>query len=172
MRKVIISLWMFIAVTGCLAQAATREGSNKQAKPDLSGTWILDKSKSHQVDADHFSLVIVHREPEIRITEKSVKDGHEAANQSIHYTDGRSDSDTGKGQLYSKIKIRWRGGTLVRENIHTTTGVRFEMVTTEEWNLSKDSKSLTRTIVSRQKVSTNETIIPRMVRKYVFRRIS
>ena len=68
MRKVIVSLWMFMAVTVCFAQAA-REGSNKQAKPDLSGTWILDKSKSYQVEADHFSLVIVHREPEIRITD-------------------------------------------------------------------------------------------------------
>lgn len=115
-------------------------------------------------------MVIVHREPEIRITEKSVKDGREVTNESIHNTDGRSDSDTGEGKQYSKVKIRWRGETLVKENIYTTTGVRFEMVTTEEWNLSKDSKFLTRTIVSRQKISMNETIIPRVVRKYVFTR--
>ncbi|MGI9107028.1 MAG: hypothetical protein ACR2G4_12365 [Pyrinomonadaceae bacterium] len=171
MRKVIISLWMFVAVTVCFAQA-DMERSTKHSKPDLSGTWVLDKSKSHKVDADHFNLVIVHREPEIRMTEISVKDGRELTNDSVHYTDGRSDSDTAKGIQYSKIKIRWRGETLVRENIHTTTGVRFEMVTTEEWKVSKDSKSLTRTIVSRQKTSTNETILPRMEKQYVFTRSS
>lgn len=169
MRTVFISCWIFIAATLCFAQAETR-GANQPARPDLSGTWILDKAKSQKVDADNFTLIIVHREPEIRITEKSLKDGRELSNEVVHYTDGRSDSDTADGAHYAKVKIKWQGKTLVRENIHTTSGVKFEIVTTEEWKLSKDHKSLTRTIVSRQKISTNETIIPRMERKYIFTR--
>lgn len=169
MRKAIFSLWLLIAATTCFAQTET-ERSNKQWKPDLSGTWLLDKSKSREVDADHFTLVIVHLEPEIRITEKLEKDGRRWTKELVHYTDGRSDTNIEQGEHYSKTKIRWQGNTLVREQLHTSFGVKFEMVTTEEWKLSKDNKSLTRTIVNRQKISMNETIIPRLVRKYVFTR--
>ena len=169
MRKGFVSLWMLITVTVCFAQAET-ERADKQAKPDLSGTWILDKSKSRKVEADHFTLVIVHREPEVRITEKSVKDGREMIKEIIYYTDGRSDSDTTQGDRYEKIKIKWKGNTLIRENIYTTTGVKFEMVSTEEWKLSNDKKSLTHTFVNRQKISMNQTLIPRMERKYVLTR--
>lgn len=171
MRKASIGLWLFIAATTCFAQAEI-ERSNKQARPDLSGTWVLDKSKSPAVDADLFTLVIVHREPEVRITEKLLKDGRELKKESVHYTDGRSDSSVTKGQHYSKTKIKWQGKTLVIENIHTSFGVRLEIVTTEEWKLSKDNNSLTRTVLNRQKISMNETIIPRIVRKYVFTRSS
>lgn len=171
MRKVIIGLWVLITAASCFAQADT-ERADKQALPGLSGTWVLDKSKSPKVDADEFTLVIVHREPQIKITEKSVKDGRELINESIHYTDGRSDSDTGDGDRYQKVKIRWKENTLIKENIYTTTGARLEMITTEEWKLSKDNKTLTRTVVTRQRVSMNQTLIPRIERKYVFKRSS
>jgi len=171
MRKALVSWWMFIAAMVCFAQAET-QNSNKQGKPDLSGTWILDKSKSPKVDADKFTLVIVHREPEIRITEKLLKDGRELIKESVHYTDGRSDSDIAKGKDYSQVKIKWQGKALVIENAHTTSGTRFEIVTTEEWKLSNDNQSLTRTVANRQRVSLNETIFPRIERKYIFTRSS
>lgn len=166
-----IGLWVLITAATCLAQAET-QSADEQARPGLSGTWILDKSKSPKMDADEFTLVIVHREPEIKITEKSLKDGRELINESVHYTDGRSDSDNSEGDRYQKVKIRWKGDTLIRESIYTTRGTKFEMVTTEEWKLSKDNKTLTRTVVNRQRISMNETLIPRMTRKYIFRRIS
>jgi hypothetical protein len=171
MRKVLIGLWVLIAATACFAQAET-ERANKQTEPDLSGTWVLDKSKSEKVAADRFTLVIVQFGPEIKITEKSVKDGRETINEIIYYTDGRSDSDTTEGDRYQKITVRWKGNTLIRENNYTTTGTRFEMVSTEEWKLSKDKKSLTRTNVNRQRVSMNATLIPRITRKFVFTRSS
>jgi hypothetical protein len=171
MRRVIPALWMFISVSVCFAQTE-RPNSNKQNRPDLSGAWILDKSKSPKVDVDRFTLVIVHREPEIRITEKLLKDGRESIKESVHYTDGRSDSYVTKGKDYSQVKIRWQGKALVIENAHTTSGTRFEIVTTEEWKLSNDNKSLTRTVANRQRVSLNETIIPRIVSKYIFTRSS
>jgi hypothetical protein len=171
MRKVIICLWVLMTAVACFAQAE-RERADKPSPPGLSGTWVLDKSKSPKVEADEFTLVIVHREPEIRITEKLLENGRELVNESIHYTDGRSDSDSAEGDRYQKVKIRWKGDTLIRETIYTTGGTRFEMVSTEEWKLSKDNKTLTRTIVSRQRISMNETLIPRLVRKYVFKRIS
>jgi hypothetical protein len=162
---------MFIAVTVCFAQAET-QSANKQAKPDLSGTWILDKAKSPKVDADKFTLVIVHREPEVRITEKLLKDGRELIKESVHYTDGRSDTYVTKGEHYTKIKIKWQGKALVVENTHTTFGMKLEIVTTEEWKVSNDNKSLTRTVANRQRVSMNETIIPRIESKYIFTRSS
>lgn len=171
MRKVAIGLWVLITAATCFAQAETQR-ADQQARPGLSGTWILDKSKSPKMDADEFTLVIVHREPEIKITEKSLKDGRELINESTHYTDGRSDTDSAEGERYQKVKIRWKGDTLIRESIYTTSGMKLDMMTTEEWKLSKDKQTLTRTIVSRQRVSMNETLIPRIVRKYVFKRSS
>jgi hypothetical protein len=162
---------MFISATVCFAQTES-PGSNKQTKPDLSGTWILDKSKSPKVDADKFTLVIVHRGPEIKITEKLSKDGRELVKETVHYTDGRSDSYVAKGKDYSQVKISWQGKALVIENTHTTTGTRFEIVTREEWKLSNDNKSLTRTVANRQRVSLNETIFPSIVSKYIFTRSS
>lgn len=171
MRKMSIGLWVLMAATACFAQAGT-ERSDKQTEPDLSGTWILDKAKSQKVEAEQFTLVIVQFGPEIKITEKSLNGGRESLNEIIYYTDGRSDLDTSEGDRYQKIKIRWKGNTLLKENNYITTGARFEMVLTEEWKLSKDKKSLTRTIVNRQKISMNATLIPRLTRKYVFTRSS
>lgn len=171
MRKAMLALWMFISVTVCFAQTE-RQGANQLTRPDLGGTWILDKSKSPKVDADKFTLVIVHREPEIKITEKLSKDGRELIKETVHYTDGRSDSNVAKGKHYSNVKIRWQGKALVFENAHTTTGTRVEIVTREEWKLSHDNKSLTRTVANRQRVSLNETIFPPIVSKYIFTRIS
>ncbi len=170
--KIITGLWLLLAVTTCVAQ---NEGgrSDKQTKPDLSGRWVLDKSRSDKVEHD-LTLNIFHLEPEIRITKSFVEDGRARIEESVYYTDGRLEPTTGEMALEYIFKpvTKWRGKTLVREFIHVTKGTKFEIVTTEEWKLSKDGGTLTRTVVNRQNISTNVTIFPRLEKKFVFTRSS
>ncbi|MCI0665346.1 MAG: hypothetical protein L0220_30155 [Acidobacteria bacterium] len=55
----------------------------KSNQPDLSGTWVLDMDRSDLAGPksgliyDSLTLIIEHREPEIKITRKLVKDRKE-----------------------------------------------------------------------------------------------
>jgi hypothetical protein len=166
--RIITSLWLLLAVTTCVAQNE-RGRSNKQPKPDLSGAWVLDKSRSDKVEYS-LTLNIVHREPEIRITKSFVEDGRARIEESVYYTDGRGEPATVKLEHIFKPVTEWRGKALVREYVHMTKGTRFEILTTEQWKLSKDGLTLTHTVVNRQNISTNVTIFPRLEKKYVFTR--
>ncbi len=167
MRSVLAGCCLLIAVTICVAQT---EKSNEQTKPDLSGTWVLDKSKSSKV-AHGIVLVVVHREPEIRITEKFIKDGREAVKESIYYSDGRAESAPQEDVQSSKTK--WEGRKLVRRSLKTSKGLmKIEFTTTEEWSLSEGGEKLTRRIWMAERLSTNQAIIPRIEFKYVFTRSS
>lgn len=169
MRVLITSLWLLAAVAVCLAQSEKR-ASDEQKKPDLSGTWALDKSKSDGVEYD-LTLNVLHKEPEVRITKKYVQGGREFTDESVYYTDGRAEPPAGKLKYIFGPVTKWRGRTLVRQGTFITGGTRFEVVTTEEWKLSQDDKTLTQTTVDRQKVSMNETILPTFKKKYVFARV-
>jgi hypothetical protein len=168
MRIIIISLWLLATVTVCTAQKEKRT-ADEHHKPDLSGTWTLDKSRSDKVGYD-LTLNILHREPEIRITKKYVEDGRALIEESVYYTDGRAAPADAKPEYIFKPVTKWRGRTLIRETIHITKGTKFEVVTTEEWKLSQDGRTLTRVVVNRQNVSANEVIFPRLERKSVFTR--
>lgn len=170
MSKVITSLWLLLAVATCVAQDE-RGRSDKQPKLELSGTWVLHKPRSDRVEY-RLTLNILHREPEIRITKSIVEDGRARIEESVYYTDGRREPTTVKLDHIFKPVTEWRGRTLVREYIHITKGTKFELVTTEQWKLSKDGGTLTHTVVNRQNISTNVTIFPRLEKKYVFKRSS
>lgn len=168
MRVLIAGLWLLAAVTVCLAQGEKR-AADEQKKPDLSGTWTLDKSRSDKVEYD-LTLNILHEEPEIKITKKYVEGGRVFTDESVYYTDGRAEHTAAKLNYIFKPVTKWRGRTLVRQGTHVTGGTRFEVVTTEEWKLSQDGKTLTLSVVNRQKVSMNETILPALKKKSVFTR--
>lgn len=161
-------LLILLAVTAGFSQGE-KTTANKRGKPDLSGTWILDKTRSAKVDYD-LTLNIVHREPEITITRTFVDAAGERKEESVYYTDGRGDAITDNLQHIDKPVTKWRGTTLIRESVHVTRGTKFEVVTTEQWSLSKDGQTLTRTVTNRQKTSINETILPRFESKSVFTR--
>ncbi len=165
---VMTSLLLLLAAIAGVSQGQ-KGSADKHSKPDLSGTWILDKARSAKVDYD-LTLHIVHREPEITITRTFVDAAGERKEESVYYTDGRGDAVTDKLQHIYKPVTKWRGNTLVRESVHVTRGTRFEVVSTEQWSLSKDGQTLTRTMTNRQKTSINETILPRFESKYVFTR--
>jgi hypothetical protein len=149
MRKALIGLWMLLAVAAVAAQN-DKNKAEKDAKPDFSGTWILDKTLSDSLDHD-LALIIVHREPEIKIISQRRSKGQEKTEEQVYRTDGKAErSSTGVNQD-SEQRTLWWGKTLVRRSVNQTTfpgrGSRaVKVVTIEEWSLSKDGKTLTRTI--------------------------
>ena len=127
-------------------------------KPDLTGVWTFDESRS-KIDTrvadklQDYVLTIVHKEPEIRVTRSYRQDGRDHTEESIYYTDGRPEFNSRTGRKDSEPVTRWRGQKLVRRTVTKLTGNSpatfppLEAVTTEEWELSADGKTLTRTVI-------------------------
>lgn len=147
-----------VALVGLfLALAVSVPGQTNKTKigpPDLGGVWLLDESKSNvgtgKDRISDYSLNIVHREPEIRMTKNFTRGGRRFTEELIYYTDGRPEL---KGRrLDSQSITRWQNGKLVSRSTSGPSGMRtdpaFEFITTDVWELSKDGKTLTRTITS------------------------
>jgi hypothetical protein len=152
LKVLIKSLGLFLILTVCVAQT-TRNDSNKTNGPDLSGTWVLDKSRSKIADkVVDYVLTIVHREPEIRITKKYKQGGRDYLEELVYYTDGTPEFNSRTGRRDPEPLTRWRGNKLVRRTTSGPKGIQtsppLEIVTTEEWELSTDGKTLTRTILT------------------------
>jgi hypothetical protein len=142
-------------------------------RPDLSGVWALDDSRSNinagvKEKISDYVLTIAHHEPEIRMTKTYKEGGRERSEETIYYTDGRAESNSVKGKNSEPV-TRWQGSRLVRRSSTTAKGAPqtfppIEVVTTETWELSPDTKTLTRTVKSSGMVTFNA--------RYVFTRSS
>jgi len=176
MRKAIAGLCVLLAVTVCVAQK-DRTKSDSKAKPNLSGTWVLDASRSTtgfgKDKITDYVLTIAHHEPEIKMSKKYTQGSREIVDEVVYYTDGRPEYSSLTGRVDSEPVTRWRGRKLVRRSAPgpTVTAARssnlpFNVVTVEEWELSRDGETLTRTI------STNGGIAFSFRSKYVFIRRS
>jgi hypothetical protein len=76
--------------------AATARTQTK-SKPDLSGTWELDKTRSEKtnipLEDSETSVVIVQHDPEIRMVRKfGLGSGNEFALQVVYYVDQRGET--------------------------------------------------------------------------------
>ena len=159
--RTVICLLLFVGVAA--GQSVDR--------PDLSGVWALDESRSYiNRGVSDYVLTIVHREPEIRMTKSYKQRGGKRSEETIYYTDGRPEFSSVKGHKDSEPVIRWQGNKLVRRSTTMARGgprqnfPPMEVVTTETWELSPDGKTLTRTIRTGG--------IATLHLKYVFTRVS
>jgi hypothetical protein len=155
-RIFLVSISLLLTVSVCLAQSSGKK-SDKKTPPDLSGVWTLDYQRS-SVDpaikkkAVDYVLTIVHREPEIRISKTYKQSGREHSEELVYYTDGRAELTSRRGYPIPESVTRWQGDKLVRKTTAGPVGVQtsppLEVVTIEEWKLSADGKTLTRTITT------------------------
>ena len=148
-------------MAACLAGvSAARDDKRKGAapRPDLSGTWVLDRSKSNYGDArgrniskDDVTLVITHRDPELRFTKTVVNEGRQETKEYVYYTDGRGETNPmyyGSGEVDSKT--RWDGdrletlATLARVG-RANQGAGYYLAMEAKWRLSDDGRTLTHT---------------------------
>ncbi|MEW6206766.1 MAG: hypothetical protein AB1631_00260 [Acidobacteriota bacterium] len=152
MKKMIVFLLM------CASLALAQTDKPKDAKPDFSGTWMFDRSKSNlgplqrapAANAE-ITLVITHKEPELKILQKIDLNGNTSSQERIYYSDGRGETNPaliGNGDVKSKTK--WDKMKLESKSSSSFQlrggGDVFHTDTSERRELSQDGKTLTITI--------------------------
>ena len=150
------SIILCVCVAACLAGVSSAQvGKGSESRPNLSGTWALDKSKSNYGEArgSDFSkadstLVIEHRGSELRIEKTVVLKGQRETKQYAYYTDGRGELNPmayGPGEVESKTE--WDGNK-VKTYTHVGRGNQkwgLSLATEQQWRLSDDGRTLTHT---------------------------
>ena len=149
-----------IFVAACLIfMAFASVGQARQGKPkpvqsepsNLNGEWILDPDRSKMDREIHdYSLTIVQQESEIRFSKRYWRGKREIKEQATYHTDGRPDVDSRMG-INDRLETRWRGKKLVHKitsGLNGSQSFNLQFVTYEEWVISDDRQTLTRTITS------------------------
>jgi len=147
-----------LCLLACAAAAAA--GDDKQKPhPDLSGTWELDRSKSdfgpfsdRPISKADSTLVVAHRDPELKITRTLRLNGQQEVKEFGYYTDGRGETNPaalGPGEVKSKTK--WDGDKVTARAKMSwpgrNGGPAYELEVTQKWQVSSDGKTLTNTTV-------------------------
>ena len=119
----------------------------QDARPDFSGKWTLDLSKSdfgQMPPPESMVAVMDHKEPNLKITSTQKSAQGEITNTRTMTTDGKENTNTlrtmmGEQPLVSTTK--WNGKALVTAYKLAFQDMALEV--TETWELSADGQSLT-----------------------------
>ncbi|HYO63614.1 MAG TPA: hypothetical protein VER08_08160 [Pyrinomonadaceae bacterium] len=158
-----VLLLLLVGASVCAAQ-----GGGAKPRPDLSGKWLAEVSRDGGGrPPTALTLVVRHAEPELRITRGRKVDGVEATRESVYYTDGRGEKNTGPGlterpdanpppEQVFESRTAWKGDKLVTRarSRRLVAGRVVEVETTEEWKLSADGRTLTHSVTA--KLSADE----------------
>jgi len=164
MKSVLLALCLLLAC----AAAATARDDKKKARPDFSGTWELDRSKSdfglfrdRPLSRADATLVIAHRDPELKITRTLKLNGQQEVKEFNYYTDERDETNpatVGAGEVKSKTK--WEGERVAAHAKMSWPGQgggpAVELDVTQKWQVSSDGKTLTNTTVITSQMGANE----------------
>lgn len=170
MKKVVACVLLLSCAALSLGHGNQKKPGDLLSKPDLSGVWVLDKSRGNyrKVNAalaeGGITLVVSHREPEIKITRRFMLDGKERVQELAYYTDNRGEKNPAMMvDALIESKTKWDGRKLVskltadasmsRSSAIRTRNIRMDIRMSEKWELSADGKTLTQ---------TTETSFPRM----------
>jgi len=148
------TLLLFVLLSGIVFANA----ADDKAKPDFSGNWTLDKSKS---DLGQFargnlanasmSMSVTYKEPEWKMVRHIDANGQNIAQNYTYYTDGRGETNPGLlGSAQVKSKTKWEGTKLVSRSSTAITmrnGENLYIETTEKRELSADGKTMTITLM-------------------------
>jgi hypothetical protein len=129
-------------------------GAQVRSKPDLSGTWVVDKTRSEKSDNpledSETSVTIQQNDPEIRMVRRFSSAGGAFEVPLVYYSDqrGQDYKDPATGQSL-KSKTKWDGDKLVRRSVvrRIIMGRIVDVDMIEEWKLSKDGQTLTRKMI-------------------------
>ena len=167
MKSVLLALCLLLA---CAAAAVARDDRKKEGKPhpDFSGTWELDRSKSdfglfsdRPLSRADATLVIAHRDPELKITRTLKLNDQQEVKEFSYYTDERGETNPatlGAGEVKSKTK--WEGERVAARSKMTWPGrgggAAYELDVTQKWQVSSDGKTLTNTTVITNQTGAQE----------------
>ncbi|HKC65454.1 MAG TPA: hypothetical protein VKB86_17565 [Pyrinomonadaceae bacterium] len=156
--KVLACCYLLLALTAlCLAQE-----DKSKTHPDFSGTWMSDETLTSRANpkqlvrnTEQTTLVILHREPEVKITIKTISGGNEQKREVVYYSDGRGETNPGPtislnlNGVSKEIKsiTEWKKGKLLTTSVIRTPmrGAFYNVYIFEEWKLSSDGQILTQT---------------------------
>jgi hypothetical protein len=151
MRRIIWGLLLFIVPVVCFAQGKEKRSA---PKPDLTGAGVLDEANSttdlgEKDRITDYTLTIMHHEPEIKMSKRYRQGGREVSDDVTYYTDGRPEYSSLSGVRDPEPTTRWRGRRLVRRSVKELHGpLKLRIETEEEWLLSEDGQTLTRTVLN------------------------
>lgn len=146
MRKAVVLAFAFLVAAGlALAQDKT---------PNLSGTWVLDKTKSDAMGGPggggqmpDVTLVIDHQGTTLKIKRTTKTDQGDRVQEVVYTTDGTENKNPGGGRGgESKTKSTWEGGKLMTKgtvSFQMQDGTTNESPFSEVRSLSEDGKTLT-----------------------------
>jgi hypothetical protein len=118
-----------------------------QAKPDFSGTWNLDLTKSDfgpTPPPDSMVLVVEHKEPALKIMSTQTSQGASISNTRNITTDGKPNANklqTGDGAQDVTSTSKWNGNKL--STAYTLEMQGMKLGVNDSWSLSADGKVLT-----------------------------
>ena len=161
MKKIIVGLLLlWCAVIGFAQSNQTKPA--KQSRPDLSGTWELNRAKSDLRDDERYALslnetglTILQHDPEFKLTRRFHSGNSDSERPSLFYTDGRGEKNADTtDQDAVKSDTRWDGKKLIsryalRRAVAWSHGTVDVVDVIDEWKLSDDGKTLTLTTTLR-----------------------
>lgn len=112
-----------------------------QSRPDFSGTWKTDISKSNfglLPPPQSASMKVEHKEPALKLISITASDSGERSFEASFTTDGKECTNF-LGNTEVKSVLKWDGSALLME--HKAGGG--EVVVKDKWTLSEDGKVLT-----------------------------
>jgi hypothetical protein len=114
------------------------------AKPDFTGDWKLNTSKSTFGDVpspDSMTIKITHAEPKLDTVSKQSGQMGEIEMKGSYTTDGKECTNEGPQGSPIKSTVKWDGDKLAIEAKGQFGDMDFTM--TQKWTLSDDGKILT-----------------------------
>ena len=147
------------------AMFASTALSQPKAKPDFSGSWLLDQKKSNDsglTTRPDLPIKITHQEPEFRVTRSSERNGQIVEHDFVYFTDGRGEENEATSVLttnpsgvktadlknrVTKSTTKWSGNKIItRARLQVqAAGHYLEFEQVDEWKISDDGKVLTQT---------------------------
>jgi len=175
-RQILIGL--FLLTVFCVASVSAQK--SKKEKPNFSGMWILDESKSKDVIMELFKssqktvdssnkitnqLVIGHNDPEFKLTEIAMIETSDVSGKLTEkkekvfpsqkfFTDKRNEENVNEKDKSYKSTTVWK-----RKNIVIATNDGKKQTSITEFILSKDGKELT--VITRSFLTQYDSVTSR-----------
>lgn len=166
MRKSILASALIFGFIISLCASTNSQNSKSPAKPDFSGTWLLDTKKSNAgalTTRPDLPITISHQDPEFKMVTSSEVSGQIRKHEFTYFTDGRGETNEATSVITSnpsgfkpedlrnkttESKTKWSGNKIVtrsRYKVNVPGGSFLEFEQVDEWKLSNDGKILTQT---------------------------
>jgi hypothetical protein len=143
MRSRVLHVGTATVAAVVLATAPLAARAQQQA-PNLSGTWELDVAKSSfgmMPGPSKATLVIAHKEPELKVTSTQTTPGGDRTATNSYTTDGKAAKNVGAMGNEVTSTLKWDGAVLT--NASTTQVQGNDVSITERWTVAPDGRTLT-----------------------------